>query len=779
MTSSAEQFLQLKNEIAGLRSRVTGLSASGQLYAATGQRIVYGCKVTQGSSATDMTIALESSASGDTAHLNPDLSLTPTYQFEYPNIAGLKSGGFYSLDLTAEVDAVPATGLGRYDIAYIYVGPTGPGFAVATGTPGAGVKTAFDADGLDTSAYDPDTDAAIPVGAFAVARIYVEDDASGIANARIADLRLFSQMAGFLSINNNGVAYINASGLLTTSTAFTYDGDTLTVDDVETETLTLSGGTANGVAYLNGSKVLTTGSGLQFDGATLRALSLSVTPTGDANGIITIQSAGSAVTRILQFNDSAGANAGQINNLNASFYYDAITGGNHVFRINGTAVGEFNASGLALSGGTANGVAFLNAGKVLTTGSGLAFATNTLTIQSITNYKNGAGTLGGIVQASGDDFFVQTNIAGGALRFYTGGGETARINSNGNLGLGTSTITDPYGGSNHRLLTMSGTWGGVINFALGSTTYASVGNRPSGNTGLRLAAYGSSVYDLVEVVTNGSVRATFDVSGNLGLGVTPSAWASSFRALQIGTRTNLSQSTNSTYLGNNAYYNGANWIYQISAAAAQFSVQEDGSFLWQSTGSGTAGNPITFTQAMRLDVAGALSITGSGGTGTHPLKLTSTGCDLLRFEMNTAGSGSYIQSTNAAESAYEPLGFYAESYAFNVGKMGIGGAALTDQLNVLGAARFGDGTNYAGISADATGTLIESAAGAHTVRINTAGAQAVTWDASGNLIQKLNASAPTLTVNSTMTFELTSNTSLAVKVRGSDGTTRSVALTLA
>ena len=47
------------------------------------------------------------------------------------------------------------------------------------------------------------------------------------------------------------------------------------------------------------------------------------------------------------------------------------------------------------------------------------------------------------------------------------------------------------------------------------------------------------------------------------------------------------------------------------------------------------------------------------------------------------------------------------------------------------------------------------------------------------IISSLPASAASLTVNSTMTFELTSNTSLKIFVRGSDGTTRSTTLTLA
>lgn len=52
-------------------------------------------------------------------------------------------------------------------------------------------------------------------------------------------------------------------------------------------------------------------------------------------------------------------------------------------------------------------------------------------------------------------------------------------------------------------------------------------------------------------------------------------------------------------------------------------------------------------------------------------------------------------------------------------------------------------------------------------------------DEDGNLIQKVNSTAPTLSTNQTMSFELTSDTTLKIKVRGSDGVTRSVSLTLA
>jgi len=51
-------------------------------------------------------------------------------------------------------------------------------------------------------------------------------------------------------------------------------------------------------------------------------------------------------------------------------------------------------------------------------------------------------------------------------------------------------------------------------------------------------------------------------------------------------------------------------------------------------------------------------------------------------------------------------------------------------------------------------------------------------DDNGNLIQTVNSTAPTLSDNKTLAFELTSNTQLKIKVRGSDGVTRSTSLTL-
>jgi hypothetical protein len=48
----------------------------------------------------------------------------------------------------------------------------------------------------------------------------------------------------------------------------------------------------------------------------------------------------------------------------------------------------------------------------------------------------------------------------------------------------------------------------------------------------------------------------------------------------------------------------------------------------------------------------------------------------------------------------------------------------------------------------------------------------------GNLVAQLNPAAPSLTANSTMSFQLVNNTTLAILVRGTDGVTRSANITL-
>jgi hypothetical protein len=95
------------------------------------------------------------------------------------------------------------------------------------------------------------------------------------------------------------------------------------------------------------------------------------------------------------------------------------------------------------------------------------------------------------------------------LTFFTNGSEQARIDTSGNLGIGTAS---PANYANYRNLAISGTTGGNIDMLSGSTK---VGNLF--NDGTNFYAYNAIAGSLV-FGTNNTERARIDSSGNLGIG---------------------------------------------------------------------------------------------------------------------------------------------------------------------------------------------------------------------------------------------------------------------
>jgi hypothetical protein len=116
--------------------------------------------------------------------------------------------------------------------------------------------------------------------------------------------------------------------------------------------------------------------------------------------------------------------------------------------------------------------------------------------------------------------------------------------------------------------------------------------------------------------TGNSMQVTSDASGNVGVGVTPSAWGSDTRALQIFNRTSLSDLQSTTQLTNNGHWNGSSWVYRETAAAGNYNISGN-THVWRIAPSGTAGNAISFTQAMTLDASGNLLVgtTSSSASG--------------------------------------------------------------------------------------------------------------------------------------------------------------------
>lgn len=180
--------------------------------------------------------------------------------------------------------------------------------------------------------------------------------------------------------------------------------------------------------------------------------------------------------------------------------------------------------------------------------------------------------------------------------------------------------------------------------------------------------------------TNGTTTAlTIDTNQNMGLGVTPSSWGSSYKALQIGTASALWGSTGTnhdTNLGSNIYFNGTGNIYIVSDYATQYQ-QYQGKHQWFTAASGTAGNAITFgNPVMTLNNSGYLGIGTSspstplhivtaGTASTYTPAITvqdntypNSGYPVIRFE-TWSGGNNYYTGISGAGGGY--LQFYTTS----------------------------------------------------------------------------------------------------------------------
>jgi len=155
----------------------------------------------------------------------------------------------------------------------------------------------------------------------------------------------------------------------------------------------------------------------------------------------------------------------------------------------------------------------------------------------------------------------------------------------------------------------------------------------------------------LEFYTNSNAKMTLSTSGNLGLGVTPSAWGSRFRAIQLQDANIFTFLDNSALqFTSNAFHNGSNFIYQKTAAATYYTMTSSGQHQWYTAPSGTAGNAITFTQAMTLFANGNLAVGTTTDSG-YKLDVNGTG----RFSgmiTSSTGNSTRLFTTSGATTGY-------------------------------------------------------------------------------------------------------------------------------
>ena len=154
----------------------------------------------------------------------------------------------------------------------------------------------------------------------------------------------------------------------------------------------------------------------------------------------------------------------------------------------------------------------------------------------------------------------------------------------------------------------------------------------------------SDTSGVLQLQTGGTTAVTVDASQNVGANVTPSAWKSNYKAVQVGNAAAVVGRTdfNNNYFSSNWYVNSSNQdIYQNTGFATIYS-QGSGTHAWYNAASGTAGNTITFTQAMTLDASGNLMVGPTSALGRFSVLqgASSNGDTVVLKAASASGAGS-------------------------------------------------------------------------------------------------------------------------------------------
>jgi hypothetical protein len=316
-----------------------------------------------------------------------------------------------------------------------------------------------------------------------------------------------------------------------------------------------------------------------------------------------------------------------------------------VTNLTGTASININGTVGATTASTGAFTTLAASGATSLTGSATIFnsATNTLSLQK----SDGAASIlfGSNTAANGRI----TSIASGGLFFSTGDitqTEKLRITAGGDVGIGTSSpsakLHVKVGTDQNLHVSTSGSVLGL--FSVNDAVSAPSPMQIQG-TSLR---FNTGTGPAVETMR-------LDSSGNLGLGVTPSAWAGqsvNYDVLQAGLSSFANIADNAAEVSYNQYIDSGGTRRYIASNTAMRYRMGNTEHQWFTAASGTAGNAITFTQAMTLDASGNLLVgkTSSAATSVgwqggqlgefYVTKSTSTNADATYYLYST-GAGAY------------------------------------------------------------------------------------------------------------------------------------------
>ena len=294
------------------------------------------------------------------------------------------------------------------------------------------------------------------------------------------------------------------------------------------------------------------------------------------------------------------------------------------------------------TGGTANGVLFLNASKVATSGTALVFDGTNLGVGGApTNYAGyktitldggttGAefdfktnGTLSGYLESTSS--LMKFHIPTSSNFVWNINSEQMRLNSTG-LGIGT---TSPGTKLEVYVTRTSATNAVAINLNDNVTgiqtdgVYKAIRSLSNGNASvseIRFLETGGTNNDtsiaFATQSTAGALteRMRINQVGNLGLGVTLSTWTSTAhigRVFQTGGAAYFGRTDNADgYFSSNVYRDTSDWKYYTNNGAAMIQ-QSGGTIYIYGADSGTANNAVTWTQIFQISKGNSLALQGA------------------------------------------------------------------------------------------------------------------------------------------------------------------------